>query len=296
MLPPPPSPQSCLDGVCAGNHTLLPGFAGRVHHVRPLRTRHQFCLFERNLTIFSGAQLRLPLCRPAKAEQPPQPGFISIVAPRWLTIEPLNNFTCVGCRGAAKLKAALNSSTAVPGSRAEEEKLVRSTFAALGTRLAALCFLPLPAAHWAPPLGNHQKPPDPEHPNPKHQYVDGFLPGRWSTYNNYAPFFLSFSPEHEGKVVDVSALIHATPTEGAKVPSSRWQAVRIRCVKAPLLSGAAQPRRLVTSITWASIGHDLMKDDGTDWWLRTYYLHDISMATEIMDWLRFTYVFEHWYP
>ena len=81
---------------------------------------------------------------------------------------------------------------------------------------------------------------------------------------------MSFSPEHEGKVVEVAVSIHATPAEGATVPLSRWQTVRIRCVKAPRLSGTAQPRRLVTSITWASIGHDLMKDDGTDWWLHTY--------------------------
>jgi hypothetical protein len=29
---------------------------------------------------------------------------------------------------------------------------------------------------------------------------------------------------------------------------------------------------------------------------KEYHLYDISMATEIMDWLRFTYVFESWYP
>ena len=126
-----------------GNQSVLPGFAGHVHHVQPLETKHQFCLFEYNLTIFSGAQLRLPLCRPAKAEQPPQPGFISIVAPRWLTIEALNNLTCVGCRGAAKLKAALNSTTVLPGSSSSGEKLVRSTFAALGKQNCSPFFLGL---------------------------------------------------------------------------------------------------------------------------------------------------------
>jgi hypothetical protein len=27
-----------------------------------------------------------------------------------------------------------------------------------------------------------------------------------------------------------------------------------------------------------------------------YHLHDVSMATEILDWLRITYVFESWCP
>ena len=27
-----------------------------------------------------------------------------------------------------------------------------------------------------------------------------------------------------------------------------------------------------------------------------YHLRNISMATEILDWLRFTYGFENWYP
>ena len=80
-------------------------------------------------------------------------------------------------------------------------------------------------------------------------HVEGFLPTHWSTYNNYAPFFFSFAPEHE-------------------VPVDRWQSVQVCCIKTPVLSEAIQPRIqpkwLMTSITWSSIGHDLMKDDGTD--------------------------------
>ena len=67
-----------------GNQTAPPGFAGTVHHLKPLKTKHQFCIFERNLTVFNGVQVRVPLCRPGKSEQPPQPGFISVIAPSWM--------------------------------------------------------------------------------------------------------------------------------------------------------------------------------------------------------------------
>jgi hypothetical protein len=33
-----------------------------------------------------------------------------------------------------------------------------------------------------------------------------------------------------------------------------------------------------------------------EFWGDMYHLRDISMATEILDWLRFTYVLESWYP
>lgn len=159
---------------------MLPNFAGTVHHALPLRTPHQFCLFERNLTIFSGVQVRLPLCRPQKAEQPPQPGFVSIVVPSWITVQPVTNLTCVSCR--IRTSPALNSSETLPGG------LTRLTFAS---------------------LGNNQRPENPAKPNPK--YVHGYLPGHWTTYNNFVPLYLTFPEGHDGETVDVSVLIHWTP-------------------------------------------------------------------------------------
>ena len=141
-----------------GNQTVAPGFAGTVHHLQPLKTKHQFCIFERNLTLFSGAQVRLPLCRPGKSEQPPQPGFVSIIAPSWMTLQALNNLSCASCPKADTIKTALNSSTVLPGG------LVRRTWAA---------------------LGNNQKPQDPEKPNAR--YVDGFLPAHWSRVRPPSP-------------------------------------------------------------------------------------------------------------
>jgi hypothetical protein len=109
-----------------GNQTIVANFAGAVHHVQPLQTKHQFCIVERNLTVFSGAQVRLPLCRPGKAEQPPQPGFISVIAPSWTTIQPLDNSTCASCGRNAARGPALNSSAVLSSG------LTRYTFAALG--------------------------------------------------------------------------------------------------------------------------------------------------------------------
>ena len=63
-------------------------------------------------------------------------------------------------------------------------------------------------------------------------------------------------------------MIHTTPSDSARVPMSRWQTLQLRCIKTPKLEKV--PKRLMTSITWAKIGEDLMKDDGTDFWLQTY--------------------------
>ena len=224
-----------------GNQTVPPGFAGTVHHLNPLQTKHQFCIFERNLTVFNGVQVRVPLCRPGKSEQPPQPGFISVVAPSWMKVQPLNNLTCATCRNAAK-GPALNSSAVLPGG------MTRYTFAA---------------------LGNSQKPFDPKKPNAR--YVDGYLPAHWATYNNYAPLYVSFAPSHEGKVAELSVMIHRTP-DSAVVPLSHWQTLSLRCIETPKLKKA--PKRLVTSITWASIGEDLFMDtpegEANSFWLDTY--------------------------
>eukprot|EP01046_Picozoa_sp_COSAG06_P006138 COSAG06_NODE_285_length_18323_cov_93.673672_19_plen_498_part_00 len=213
-----------------GNQTVVPGFAGVVHHMEPLRTRHQFCIFETNLTVFNGAQLRLPLCRPGKAEQPPQPGFISIIAPSWMTVRPQTNETCARCRNIARTGVALNSSKALHGG------MTRYTFAA---------------------LGNAQRPEDPEKAN-SDRYVDGYMTAHWSTYNNYAPFYISWGPdqasndEQRGKMGELKVLIHYTPSEGATVAEEKWQQLTVRCVETPALKHL--PKRLVTSVTWASIG------------------------------------------
>lgn len=51
-------------GGGTNNQTIPADFAGAVHHLKPLPTLHQFCIIENNLTVFSGSQLRIPLCRP----------------------------------------------------------------------------------------------------------------------------------------------------------------------------------------------------------------------------------------
>jgi hypothetical protein len=58
------------------------------------------------------------------------------------------------------------------------------------------------------------------------------------------------------------------------MPSSRNFAVRVQLYEASL-SRSACP--------------ELFRKNG-------YHLRDVSMATEILDWLRVTYVFESWYP
>jgi hypothetical protein len=84
------------------NQTIPADFAGAVHHLKPLPTPRQFCIFEKNLTVFSGSQLRIPLCRPDPAmEIPHQPAFTSVVAPSWLRLRGRNNQTCRTCSGPA---------------------------------------------------------------------------------------------------------------------------------------------------------------------------------------------------
>lgn len=74
------------------NVTVPPGFAGTVHTMQPLRTPHQFCILHPNVTMFSGGKLYVPLCRPDPAvEIPWQPGYVSVIAPSWVSIYPLGN-------------------------------------------------------------------------------------------------------------------------------------------------------------------------------------------------------------
>jgi hypothetical protein len=84
------------------------------------------------------------------------------------------------------------------------------------------------------------------------------MTARWTTYNNFAPFYISFDPKHAASSggtappVKVDVMIHYTPQEGASVPLSEWQSLNVRCVRTPKLKQL--PKRLVTSLTWASIG------------------------------------------
>ena len=47
-----------------GNQTIPAGFAGTVHRLPALPTPHRFCIVDPNVTLFAGAQLNIPLCRP----------------------------------------------------------------------------------------------------------------------------------------------------------------------------------------------------------------------------------------
>ena len=99
------------------NQSVPADFAGAVHHLKPLPTPRQFCLIEKNMTVFSGSQLRLPLCRPEPSiEIPHQPAFASVVAPSWLTLRGRNNQTCRTCSGPA-LVSWLHSSAELGGGR-----------------------------------------------------------------------------------------------------------------------------------------------------------------------------------
>jgi hypothetical protein len=130
-----------------------------------------------------------------------------------------------------------------------------------------------------------------EKPNSK--YVDGYLPAHWSTYNNYVPLYISFPESHEGQLAKVWVLIHHTPADGQEVPKERWQTLNLKCVATPKLS--KPPKRLVTSITWASIGEDLFMDkaeEPLDYWLNTYRqlgfntVPQVSMPAAFMRWTK----------
>lgn len=111
----------------AVNDTIPAGFAGTVHKMVPLRTPHQFCILNPKITLFAGGKLYLPLCRPdPKNEIPRQPGFVSVIAPSWLSIYPLGNATADPAY--QDYPATINATTAVGGG------LVRTTFAAGNAR------------------------------------------------------------------------------------------------------------------------------------------------------------------
>ena len=74
------------------------------------------------------------------------------------------------------------------------------------------------------------------------------------------------------------------------MPVSKWQSVNVRGVATPKLEQL--PKRLVTSLTWASMGEDLMADDGTPFWLQTYKgmgfntVPQVSMPSNFVRWTK----------
>eukprot|EP00051_Salpingoeca_urceolata_P023180 m.390017 g.390017 ORF g.390017 m.390017 type:complete len:912 (-) comp20074_c5_seq2:72-2807(-) len=94
------------------NATALPkGFIGAVHRTLPLRSAHQFCLIHPNITAFSGSKILLRLCRPDPAQEiPKQPRFVSVIAPRWVTLAPESSET-------SSHPAAVNTSNPIPGTQ-----------------------------------------------------------------------------------------------------------------------------------------------------------------------------------
>ena len=230
-----------------GNQTIPAGFAGTVHRLPALPTPHRFCIVDPNVTLFAGAQLKIPLCRPdPKASVDPcqrtniqcQPGGRNAnVSPMgdcasndechsmpWaLQVEIASQPGFVSVIAPSWLKlhprnnastrssadsATLNSTKALPGG------LTRSTFAT--------------ASRKSP---------------------------RWSTYNNYAPLYTTFPAENAGTrarplpPVALQVLIHADPADADTLPVEAWQRLLARAVVTPAL--AAVPQRLVTSYTWA---------------------------------------------
>ena len=57
-------PLALVVGYLNGSRPFLPaGFVGHVHVVQALKTPHQFCTIQPNVTAFAGSQLKIPLCK-----------------------------------------------------------------------------------------------------------------------------------------------------------------------------------------------------------------------------------------
>lgn len=88
--------------------------------------------------------------------------------------------------------------------------------------------------------------------------------GRWATYNNFAPLFVTFDQSHVNVVgadqapVELSVMIHDASADAVTVPVTEWQTLRVRAVATP---SAPLPKRLATSITWSD--ESLLLNDGT---------------------------------
>jgi hypothetical protein len=93
-----------------GSRPSLPaGFVGHVHVVQALKTPHQFCIIQPNVTAFAGSQLKIPLCPKEGDEIPHQPRFATFLAATWLTVVGKSNDT-----NPTSTKAVLNSSKHIP--------------------------------------------------------------------------------------------------------------------------------------------------------------------------------------
>jgi hypothetical protein len=177
------------------NQTIPVDFAGAVHHLKPLLTPRQFCLFERNMTVFSGSQLRIPLCRPdPKMEIPHQPAFTSVVAPSWLTLRGRNNQTCRTCSGPAYV-SWLNDTVELGGGR------TRYTFHS-------------PIARWS--------------------IYNNFVP-LFVTFDESHATSGGAGGATAADAVELSVLIHADVGDAATVPLSSWQTLSALCVTTPQL-------------------------------------------------------------
>ena len=91
-------------------HPPLPqGFAGPIHVTKPLMTSRQFSIIHESVTVFSSAQIQLPITVDMKQHAPSIPKFATILAPTWLAVRPKHNDTMDTDEG-----ASLNSSKSIP--------------------------------------------------------------------------------------------------------------------------------------------------------------------------------------
>ena len=78
-----------------------------MHQTKPLRTPHQFCIIHPNMTVFSSAQIKLPICPEVGVSIPKVPRFATVLAPEWMTVRPKYN-TATPTYAAATLNASEN--------------------------------------------------------------------------------------------------------------------------------------------------------------------------------------------
>ena len=194
-----------------GNQSLPRGFKGGVHRMIPLRTKHQFCIRNPNVTLFPGCRMNIPLCRPdPKHEIPDQPRFMSIIVLASLSVFPLSNST-------SKFVASVNQTSALPPShntrREVKPSYIRYTF-----------------QPYSADKTNGKKLPRP----------------RWSLYNNEVSLYFVFnSTARAGEVAEVRVMIHDQLSDAQGTRG--WQTLYARLVPAPRIS---LPNKLTTSLTW----------------------------------------------
>eukprot|EP01043_Picozoa_sp_COSAG02_P064173 COSAG02_NODE_9299_length_2262_cov_2.325474_1_plen_364_part_10 len=80
-------PTAIIVPFLNGSLPVLPaGFAGPIHVTKPLRTPNQFCIIHPNLTVFSSAQIKIPICPEVGVSIPTVPRFATVLAPDWMTV------------------------------------------------------------------------------------------------------------------------------------------------------------------------------------------------------------------